>query len=764
MTVQRLRIDTPADLAAAMGAPWQASEQQWAAITAPLAPAVVIAGAGSGKTALMAARVAYLVLTGAVRPDQVLGLTFTTKAASELRGRIRQALTDAGALDDSGSDAEDVLEPTVATYNAYAAGLLTDHGLRIGHEPDTRVITDAARYQLGARVVDRHTGEVAFLSDHPKTVIQNLLDLDGSMSEHLVGPDDVRRVDAEALVGFRAAADEERAGKNRSTYLDKIESAANAIERRGELLGLVDGYRRMKADLGLMDFSDQIELGARLAEDQPEVGVAEREKFRVVLLDEYQDTSVAQATMLARLFGGGHAVTAVGDPNEAIYGWRGASVSNILGFAETFPAKDGACRAIESATVNRRPERRISRRGRLAAPLYDGSDAAPPLEAKPEADEEVVTTRVFETSARSWPGPRRPCRSARRLGDRIVDIGVLTGTRARAEVFDALTRLVSCRDRRAVRAAAAVRGREVVVVLHLLRDVTVILSASSSLDWVRWPIRVRVPEARRRRALGVVPARGRGWFGSAFGSLLSALLLSMGSPARDPRPDDVRRRAGAGYFSPRRWSGSVLLLRSGAVCARTRRSVSTSFGLSSRRPGSTSSSTRRSPRRRPPGATTSDLFVRAVADFQAVDGDVTLLALAGLPDGRGGGEQGARGRRAVRRRLGEAADGAPGQGPRVGCGVPRRGLRRTVPQHPVPDAVDVLARGAAGAAARRRGGPAAARWLRQGGARRTTAPTPRHTRRGEELRLGYVAVTRAAHPLSVTSFCWSPRLTPVRSV
>ena len=94
-----------------------------------------------------------------------------------------------------------MLEPTVATYNAYAAGLLTDHGLRIGHEPDTRVITDAARYQLGARVVDRHTGEVAYLSDHPKTVIQNLLDLDGAMSEHLVGPDDVRRVDAEALAG-----------------------------------------------------------------------------------------------------------------------------------------------------------------------------------------------------------------------------------------------------------------------------------------------------------------------------------------------------------------------------------------------------------------------------------------------------------------------------------------------------------------------------------------------------------------------------------
>src|SRR4051794_20251442 len=106
------RLDSPADLAAAMGAPWEASTQQWAAITAPLAPAVVVAGAGSGKTTLMAARVVYLVLTGQVRPDQVLGLTFTTKAASELRARIRQTLTDAGALDEvEEAEREDVLEP-----------------------------------------------------------------------------------------------------------------------------------------------------------------------------------------------------------------------------------------------------------------------------------------------------------------------------------------------------------------------------------------------------------------------------------------------------------------------------------------------------------------------------------------------------------------------------------------------------------------------------------------------------------------------------
>src|SRR4051794_15473471 len=245
-----------------MRAAFPPSDEQFAAITAPLEPAVVIAGAGSGKTTLMAARVVYLVATGQVAPDQVLGLTFTTKAASQLRAKVREALVAAGLLPDSSNAVQeagdDTMEPTVATYNAYAAGLLTDHGLRIGHEPDTRVLSDASRYQLGARVVERHTAEVRFLTDHPPTAIQNLLALDGAMSEHLVSPDDVLELDREAERGFQREDDEERAGKSRKTYLDAIAKAINAIERRRELMELVRGYRRLKRDLGLIDFSDQI--------------------------------------------------------------------------------------------------------------------------------------------------------------------------------------------------------------------------------------------------------------------------------------------------------------------------------------------------------------------------------------------------------------------------------------------------------------------------------------------------------------------------
>ena len=149
-----LTIDTPAQLQAVLGADFAFSDQQFAAITAPLEPAVVIAGAGSGKTTVMAARVVWLVATGRVAPGEVLGLTFTTKATHELATRIRDNLRQAGLLPERGprrgDDEEDeVEEPTVSTYHSYASALLSEHGLRIGHEPDTRLIADDSRSRRG---------------------------------------------------------------------------------------------------------------------------------------------------------------------------------------------------------------------------------------------------------------------------------------------------------------------------------------------------------------------------------------------------------------------------------------------------------------------------------------------------------------------------------------------------------------------------------------------------------------------------------------
>lgn len=151
------RITDPEQLKELLGIPF--TPEQTACITAPPAPQVIVAGAGSGKTTVMAARVVWLVGTGQVAPEQVLGLTFTNKAAGELAERVRKALVKAGVTDPDVIDPDNPPgEPVISTYHAFAGRLLTDHGLRIGLEPSSRLLADASRFQLAARVLREAPG------------------------------------------------------------------------------------------------------------------------------------------------------------------------------------------------------------------------------------------------------------------------------------------------------------------------------------------------------------------------------------------------------------------------------------------------------------------------------------------------------------------------------------------------------------------------------------------------------------------------------
>jgi DNA helicase-2/ATP-dependent DNA helicase PcrA len=352
----------PADLRDLLDIPF--TDEQLAAATAPLAPVLVVAGAGSGKTSVMAARVVWLVGTGQVTPDQVLGLTFTNKAAAELAARLRTALAKAGVAAGPASPAEQILgqepgEPVVSTYHAFAGRLVTEHGLRLGVEPRSRLLADATRYQLAARVLRRHRGPVSWLTSPLSRLVGDLVALDAELSEHLVGPEQLRQWDARWLAEVEQACAELDGQKGTKGHCDELRRMALAARRRGELAELVASYRRAKAELDAIDFGDQVALAARLAETVPEVAAAERERAAVVLLDEYQDTSVAQRRMLAGLFGGGHPVTAVGDPCQAIYGWRGASVSNLDGFPRHFPAAEGREAQVFSLAVNQRSGGRL---------------------------------------------------------------------------------------------------------------------------------------------------------------------------------------------------------------------------------------------------------------------------------------------------------------------------------------------------------------------------------------------------------------------
>lgn len=384
-------LTDPDQLKELLGIPF--TPEQTACIVAPPAPQVIVAGAGSGKTTVMAARVVWLVGTGQVAPEQVLGLTFTNKAAGELAERVRKALIRAGVTDPDVIDPDHPPgEPVISTYHAFAGRLLTDHGLRLGLEPSSRLLADATRYQLAARVLREAPGPYPALTRSFPDLVGDLLDLDSELAEHLVRPEELLTWDTgllDSLQGVRLS----------NAELRKVPEAAAA---RRELAGLVIRYRAAKRERDLLDFGDQIALSARLA-GLPEVGRVLRDEFRVVLLDEYQDTSVAQRVLLAGLFGGGtgHPVTAVGDPCQAIYGWRGASVANLDDFPAHFEDADGRPAARQALSENRRSGGRLlDLANGLAEPLRAMHAGVEALRPAPGAERDgIVRCALLRTHA-----------------------------------------------------------------------------------------------------------------------------------------------------------------------------------------------------------------------------------------------------------------------------------------------------------------------------------------------------------------------------
>ena len=372
---------SPHALADALGLP-PPTDEQAAVIAAPARPALVVAGAGAGKTETMAARVVWLVATGQVLPEQVLGLTFTRKAAQQLGARVRSRLRRlAGSrlldeLDPTGDRRADILagEPTVATYHAYAGRLVGEHALLLPAEPAARLLGQTATWQLAHRVVSSWADELD-VDVVPATVTGWLLALAGEMGEHLVGPDGIRAL-AERMIAELSNAPR---GKGQRAEPSQTYRRWIDVQRlRVDLLPLVEAFAARKRAERAVDFTDQLAIAARVAARHPEVGAAERATYRAVLLDEYQDTGYAQRVLLRALFGttpgepvrpDDPAVTAVGDPCQSIYGWRGASAGNLLRFRTDFPSPDGPAASYGLLTSFRNPPEVLALANVVSEPL-----------------------------------------------------------------------------------------------------------------------------------------------------------------------------------------------------------------------------------------------------------------------------------------------------------------------------------------------------------------------------------------------------------
>jgi len=329
-------------------------------------PLRVTAGAGTGKTFTLVRRMTALIEREGIRPESVLGVTFSNKAAEELATRIR-TFSHPTRGQPAGTD----LEVDVFTYHGFAARLLDTYGVLVGMDRDTRIITPIATRQLLHQCVISSPFRWVDIT-HTPTVVRKLIDLSRELSDNLCPPRVLLETEPE-----------------------------NEVEaRRAELATALVAFEQKKQQLGVRDFDDLTRLAVELVENSDFQGVVDRirEQYQCVLLDEYQDTNPPQRKLFTSLFGDGRTVTAVGDPDQCIYEWRGASPFNF----EYFPAEFRDADRTESHTLrlstNRRSGQNILDLANRIRGKITGYNPADDLRALDNSPSGLIQASWFDTA------------------------------------------------------------------------------------------------------------------------------------------------------------------------------------------------------------------------------------------------------------------------------------------------------------------------------------------------------------------------------
>ncbi|MCE7869741.1 PD-(D/E)XK nuclease family protein [bacterium CPR1] len=283
------------------------TEAQEEAVCHGTGPLLIVAGAGTGKTTVVTRRIAYLIASGAARPAEILALTFTDKAAAEMQERVDMLLPYGYA------------DIQISTFHSFGDRVLRENAMELGITPDFKVLSQPE--------------QVLFLQDHlfelpldryrplgnPTGHLQALLSLFSRAKDEDVSPADYLAL-AERLTGAAADPDSEDRARTQT-----------------ELARVYAAYQELMSREGFLDFGDQVYLMLRLFRQRPSVLGRFQKRFRFILVDEFQDTNYAQFQLVKQLAAARRNLTVVGDDDQSIYKFRGASISNILQFTEEYP-------------------------------------------------------------------------------------------------------------------------------------------------------------------------------------------------------------------------------------------------------------------------------------------------------------------------------------------------------------------------------------------------------------------------------------------
>lgn len=285
--------------------------EQRQAVTHGEGPLLVVAGAGTGKTQVITRRIAYLIETKAAEPGEVLALTFTEKAAREMAERLYDLI------------GWQSFQVPVMTFNAFGAELLGRYASHIGRSIRGGLINETQKTLLLKQQF--HQLELEYYGLQPDTIefLERIVGYIGKLQNAGVTPD--------AYDQYVAALSSDSGGLH----------PAEVLEQR-DLARLYRLYETVKQETGTFDYHDQLALPLHILKERPNLAERLGRQFKFVLVDEYQDTSPVQDALLRAFIPPGGNLFAVGDDDQAIYGFRGAEIGNILAFTTHFKVKHPA--------------------------------------------------------------------------------------------------------------------------------------------------------------------------------------------------------------------------------------------------------------------------------------------------------------------------------------------------------------------------------------------------------------------------------------
>lgn len=287
---------------------YKLNKEQIEAIEYGDGPLLIIAGAGTGKTTVISERVKNLIMTGRAKPEEILALTFTEKGAREMEERIDVALPYG------------YTQMWVMTFHSFCDQILRDNAIHIGLSPSYKLMTEAQSIDLVRRNLFELDLDYFRPLGNPNKFIDGLLQHFSRLQDECVSPDEYLKFVTRLRKSFGEAKEE------------KLE-----IQKDKELANSYKKYSELKIKENVMDFGDLITQTLKLFRVRPNVLKIYQEKFKYLLIDEFQDTNYAQNQLAILLAGKNANITAVGDDDQSIYRFRGAAVSNIVQFRRYFP-------------------------------------------------------------------------------------------------------------------------------------------------------------------------------------------------------------------------------------------------------------------------------------------------------------------------------------------------------------------------------------------------------------------------------------------